>query len=129
MYSEHSLYGYEFVLLVDSIISMSIGILFKLLLSVKETIFAIMAAAIGWLAHYIYDITREWTKSKHSYMRLSSNIFLAWFVGYIVFNLMPSDSEITWPVVSIAGFSTTKVLPLIETLAIKIIEKYIGNKF
>ena len=116
------------MLLVGYIISMSLGILFKLLLSVKETIFAIMAAAIGWLAHYIYDITRDGSKSKHSYMRLSSNIFLAWFVGYIVFHLMPSDSDITWPVVSIAGFSTTKVLPLIETFAIRILEKYINNK-
>jgi len=121
-------YGVQFVLLVGSIISMSFGLLIKLLLSVKETLFAILAAAIGWLAHYIYDITKEWSKSKHSYIRLSSSIFLAWFVGYIVYHLMPVNSDIIWPVVSIAGFSTTKVLPMIETLAIKILEKYINNK-
>ena len=107
---------------------MSFGLLIKLLISVKETLFAILAAAIGWLAHYIYDITKDWSKSKHSYMRLSSSIFLAWFVGYIVYNLMPVNSDITWPVVSIAGFSTTKVLPMMETLAIKLLEKYINNK-
>ena len=41
---------------------------------------------------------------------------------------MPVNSDITWPVVSIAGFSTTKVLPMMETLAIKLLEKYINNK-
>lgn len=122
-------YGVQFVLLVGFIISnMSFGLLIKLLISVKETIFAIIAAAIGWLAHYIYDITKEWSKSKHSYLRLSSSIFLAGFVGYVVYNLMPVNSDITWPVVSIAGFSTTKVLPMIEALSVKFLKKYINNK-
>lgn len=43
-------------------------------------------------------------KQTFLYKIIIKYISFAWFVGYIVYHLMPVNSDIIWPVVSIAGF-------------------------
>lgn len=109
-------------------IFMSIALLLKFFAFMKETIIAILISALWGIAHYVHDISRKWSVEKFSYGRFFTHIFLSWFVGYIVYSLMPHDSTIVWPVVGISWFSTTKILPLIERVGVAFVEKYL-NKF
>lgn len=107
---------------------MSFAILLKLLATMKETIIAVLISIIGWLAHYVHDLLKEWSTETFSILRMLANAFLAWFVWYIIYGFIPHDSNLVGVIVGIGWFSATKILPLLEQIGVKIVEKYLNNK-
>ena len=82
---------------------------------------AIIISAIGWLANYIYK-TSKW--EKFQLIKLIANIFLAWFLWYIVQAFIPSDSQMQWPLLAISWFCAYPILQLLETNGTNLISKF-----
>lgn len=83
---------------------------------------AIIISSIGWLANYIYK-TSKW--EKFQLIKLVANIFLAWFLGYIVQAFIPADSQMQWPLLAISWFCAYPILQLLETNGTNLISKFL----
>ena len=70
-----------------------------------------LLGAFGGMANYVYVTMQE--ERKFSWIRMGINMFLAFFVGNLVGNLLP-DSTYKDGVLMAAGFCTYPILNTIE---------------
>jgi hypothetical protein len=91
----------------------------------KDFLNTVWIAWIWWASHYLYNVYK-W--QKFNIIMFLINIFLAWFVWYIIQWILPPDFSMIWPVCAISWFSAFPILALIEENYPKILEKYFNKK-
>jgi len=82
----------------------------------------VIISSLWWLANYLYK-TSKW--EKFQLFRMITNIFLAWFLWYIVQWFITPDSKMFWPMLAITWFCAYPILQLVETNGTALISKFI----
>ena len=85
------------------------------------TLKTIWIAWTWWASYYLYNVHR-WTKFK--IWLFITNIILAWFVGFIVWWMLPLDFSMRDSFIAMSWFSAFPILALIENKFPKILGQY-----
>ena len=77
------------------------------------------------MAHYLYEVNK-WKEFKFS--KFLINIFLAWFVWYVIWEFLPHTFELRDSFIAMSGFSAFPILSYIENKFPQIFENMLNNK-
>lgn len=92
--------------------------------AIVNTAQTIWVASVWWASYYLYNISR-W--KRFNFIMFVINIFLAWFVWYIIWWMLPINFSMRDSVIAMSGFSAFPILAIIESKFPKLFEKYIDN--
>ena len=87
-----------------------------------DIITAIIISSVWGFANYLYKVSKG---EKFSFLKMVINIFLAWFLGYIVQGFIDPMSGMFWPLIAISWFCAYPILNLLEKQGTNLITKLI----
>lgn len=93
----------------------------ELVTQLPEVTVPIAISAFGGLAKYVYKSNKG---EPFNIWKLLANMFLAWFLGYIVQGFVPSESQMFGPLLAITWFSAYPILQWLETSGKDLITKF-----
>lgn len=99
--------------------------LFAFLDSIKDNIIILIISWFGGIAHKVYHLSKPNSTETFSWMALLANLFLAWFIGYIVAGFIDHDSKLYWPSLSMAWFCAYPLLAILEKQGSKYLSKFL----
>lgn len=86
-----------------------------------DIITAIIISSVGGFANYLYKVSKG---EKFSFYIMVINIFIGWFVGYIVQWFLDPSSILFWPLLAISGIWSHQIIRLIEDKIPDLISKF-----
>lgn len=92
--------------------------------AVINTAQTVWIAWVWWASYYLYNVSR-W--KGFNFIMFIINIFLAWFVWYVVGGMLPKDFWMRDAFIAISWFSAFPILAIIESKFPVIFEKYLNN--
>lgn len=84
----------------------------------------VWVASVWGASYYLYNVSRG---KRFNFIMFCINIFLAGFVWYIVWWMLPADFGMRDPVIAISWFTAFPVLSIVEAKFPKLFEKYLDT--
>lgn len=89
---------------------------------VIELTYTISLSLLGGMAHYLYDISKG---AVFKFWLFIANLFLSGFVGVLIGDLIPNDSQYKNAMIAMGAFSAMRLLDFFEEKGLSLLIRFL----